>query len=89
MSKSNLLIKLGASTLLLSLASIFAIKTPTGLQAQETDGNTTIENLENDGSDLVGEQVTVRGEANEVDPGISFEIAEEGFLQGILNCGRR
>lgn len=82
MSKSNLLIKLGVSTLLLSLASIFAIKAPTSLQAQEIDNNTTIEDIEEDATDAVGEQVTVRGEANEVDPGISFEIAEEGFLQG-------
>lgn len=82
MSKLNSLLKLATGALVISLASVFAINNPSYLQAQETDDNTTIEDLENDASDVVGEQVTVRGEANEVDPGISFEIAEEGFLQG-------
>jgi hypothetical protein len=82
MPKLNLLAKLGASTLLLSLASVFAFNSPASLQAQETQNNTTIEDLEEEPSDAVGEQVTVRGEVNEVEPGISFEIAEEGFLEG-------
>lgn len=82
MSKSNLLIKLGASTLLLSLVSIFAFNASTSLQAQETESNTTIEDIEEDPTNAVGETVTVRGAVNEVEPGISFKIAEEGFLEG-------
>lgn len=81
MPKLNLFVKLGASTLLLSLASILAIGTPTNLQAQETDGNSTIEDIEEDASDAVGETVTVRGGVNKIE-GNTFKIAEEGFLQG-------
>lgn len=81
MTKLNLLIKFGASALLISLVSVLAINPPT-IQAQETDDNTTIEDLEEDATDAVGEQVTVRGEINEVDPGVSFQISEEGFLEG-------
>lgn len=80
MSK-NLLIKLGASALVLSLGSIFALNTITGLQAQETD-STTIDDIEEDTTDVVGETVTVRGEVSDVEPGVSFTINEEGFLQG-------
>ena len=82
MSNLNLFIKLGASTLVLSLASVFALNSPASLQAQETENNTTIEDIEEEPSDALGEQVTVRGEVNEVEPGISFEISEEGFLEG-------
>lgn len=82
MSKLNLLIKLGASTLFLSLISVLAFNSPTSLQAQETESNTTIEELENDATDVEGEEVTVRGEVNEVEPGVSFEISEEGLFQG-------
>ena len=78
----NLLTKLGVSTLVLSLASVFAFNSPAILQAQETENNTTIEDLEEEPSDAVGEEVTVRGGVNEVEPGVSFEIAEEGFLEG-------
>ena len=81
MSRLNLLIKLGASTLLVSLVSVLAINVPI-IQAQETEDNTTIEDLEEDATDAVGEQVTVRGEVNEVEPGVSFQISEEGFLEG-------
>lgn len=80
MSKLNLFIRLGTSTLVLSLASIFALNL--NLQAQENDGNTTIEDIEEEPSDAVGEEVTVKGEVSEVEPGISFEIAQEGFLEG-------
>lgn len=82
MTNFNLLFKLGASALVLSLASVFAISSPNKIQAQETDSNTTIEEIENNNSDAMGEQVTVRGEVNEVEPGVSFQIAEEGFLEG-------
>ncbi|HHP7232014.1 MAG TPA: hypothetical protein ACFCUY_14295 [Xenococcaceae cyanobacterium] len=81
MFKSNLLTKLGVSTLFLALASV-AITVPPSLQAQETDSNSTIENLNDDATDLVGETVTVRGQVAEIEPGMSFTIEEEGFLQG-------
>lgn len=74
MSKSNLLIKFGAGALLLSLVSVIAA-TPT-IQAQEADSNTTIEELEEGATDLIGEQVTVRGQISEIEPGMSFTINE-------------
>lgn len=78
MSKSNLLIKFGAGALLLSLVSVVTA-TPT-IQAQETDSNTTIEELEEGATDLIGEEVTVRGEISEIEPGMSFTINEGGDL---------
>ncbi len=81
MSKLNLSFKLGTGAVILSLASVFATD-PASLQAQETDSNTTIEEIEEDNADATGQQVTVRGEVNEVEPGISFQISEEGFLEG-------
>lgn len=77
----DLLIKLGIGTLALSLASAFAIG-ESKLQAQEPNGNTTIEEIEEEPSDAIGEQVTVRGEISEVQSGVSFTITEEGFLEG-------
>lgn len=82
MTKFNSLFKLSTSALFLSLVSVLAIATSPNLQAQEADSNTTIEDLEEDATDALGEQVTVRGEVNEVEPGVSFQISEEGFLEG-------
>lgn len=82
MSKLNTLLKLGTGALIVSLASVFAIDSTNNLQAQETDSNATIEEIENSNSAEMGEQVTVRGEVNEVEPGVSFQISEEGFLEG-------
>jgi hypothetical protein len=78
MSKSNLLIKFGAGALLLSLVSVVAA-TPT-IQAQEADSNTTLEELEENAPDLIGEEVTVRGLIDEIEPGMSFTINEEGDI---------
>ena len=81
MLNSNLLIK-QSTVLLLSLVTVFATASHQKLEAQETDSNTTIEEL-SEGEDVaVGEEVTVRGEATEVEPGISFVMQEEGFLEG-------
>ena len=77
----NLLIK-QSSILLLSLATVFATASHQQLKAQETEGNTTIEELSEGEDVVVGEEVTVRGEATEIDPGISFVMQEEGFLEG-------
>ena len=82
MSKSNLLVKFGTSALLLSLVSVFATTTSSSLQAQETDSSATIEEIQENPTDMMGEQVTVRGEVSEVEPGLSFTIKEEGFFQG-------
>lgn len=82
MPKFNSLFKLGTSALVISLASVLAVSSSSSLQAQDADDNATIEEIENLNSGQMGEQVTVRGEVNEVEPGVSFEIAEDGFLQG-------
>lgn len=78
MSKSNLLIKFGAGALLLSLVSVVA--TIPKIQAQEPDSNTTLEELEEGATGLIGEEVTVRGLINEIEPGMSFTMNEEGDI---------
>lgn len=79
---NKILIRLGASTLVLSLASIFAVSGSPNLQAQDTDGNTTIEDLEEGTTDALGEEVTVRGQVEEIEPGMTFTLGAEGFLEG-------
>lgn len=81
MSNYNLLIKQG-SVLLLSLVTLFATAKYQKMQAQETEGNTTIEEISEEENAVAGEEVTVRGEIEEVEPGMSFVIQEEGFLEG-------
>ena len=74
---------IGTSSIsLLSLALVFTAIEGQGLQAQETDSNTTIEEIAEDEDNALGEEVTVRGEVEEVEPGISFVLQEEGFLEG-------
>lgn len=71
-----------SSVLLLSLAAIlFVVESPT-LQAQEADSNLTIEEIAEEENTNVGEEVSVRGEVEEVEPGRSFLIEEDGFLEG-------
>lgn len=80
MPKYNLLIN-KSSVLLLALATIFISSEYASVQAQETDGNTTIEEIaEEEESVTLGEEVTVRGEVDEVDPGVSFVLEEEAGL---------
>ncbi len=81
MSKFNLIIN-KSSVLLLALATVFAIAEYQNLQAQEMDSNTTIEEIAEEEKITLGEEVTVRGEVAEVQPGVSFTIKEEGFLEG-------
>ena len=81
MLKYNILIK-QSSILLLSLATVFATASHQKLEAQETEGNTTLEEVSEGEDVVVGEEVTVRGETTEVDPGVSFLMQEEGFLEG-------
>lgn len=74
---------IGTSSIsLLALALVFTAIEGQGLQAQETDSNTTIEEISEDEDNASGEEVTVRGEVEEVEPGISFVLQEEGFLEG-------
>ena len=80
MPKYNLFIN-KTSALLLSLVAVFAFTNYHGLQAQEAEGSTTIEEID-EGEAVDGEEVTVRGEIEEVEPGISFTLVEEGFLEG-------
>ena len=81
MLKFDLLIS-RSSVLLLALAAIFTTVESKELEAQETDGNTTIEELSEDKNNTSGKEVTVRGKVEKVDPGVSFAIEEEGFLEG-------
>ena len=79
--KQYQLLFIKGSAVLLGLATILiATKSPV-LQAQEADDNTTIEEIAEDET-TVGEEVTVRGEVEEVESGVSFVIQEEGFLEG-------
>ncbi len=71
-------------TLFLALATtLLAAEYP--LEAQEIDSNTTIEEIAEEEATL-GEEVTVRGEVEEVEPGISFVIEEENLFgeDGVL-----
>ena len=54
-------------------------------KAQEADSNATIEEIAEEETN-VGEEVTVRGEVEEVDPGVSFIIEEEDLFEedGVL-----
>ena len=80
MSKYNLINK--SSTLLLVLATIFTVGQYQSLQAQETDSNVTIEDIAEENNVALGEEVTVRGEVTEVEPGMSFVLQEEGLFEG-------
>lgn len=80
MSKYNLINK--SSTLLLVLATIFTVGQYQSLQAQETDSNVTIEDIAEEDNVALGEEVTVRGEVTEVEPGRSFVLQEEGLFEG-------
>lgn len=80
MNRYQLLIK-QSSALLLALTAILVGGEYSHLQAQEVDGNTTIEDIEEENV-VVGEEVTVRGEVEEVESGVSFVIEEEGILEG-------
>lgn len=91
MNKYQLLISRG-STIFLGIVAVFvATSKYPELQAQEVEGNTTIEEIAEDESTVIGEEVTVRGEVEEVEPGISFVLQEEGFLEGdevlVINVG--
>ncbi|MEM8831762.1 MAG: hypothetical protein AAGE96_20735, partial [Cyanobacteria bacterium P01_G01_bin.19] len=80
MTKYQLLIS-KSSILLLALGTIFAGVEAQELRAQEADGNTSIEEIAEQENTTIGEEVTVRGEAEEVETGISFMIEEEGLFQ--------
>ena len=67
-------------TLFLALATtLLAVKYQT-VEAQETESNTTIEEVAEQEATL-GEEVTVRGEVEEVESGVSFVIEEEDLFE--------
>lgn len=68
-----------SSILLLSLATVFLTAEYQVSNAQETDSNATIEEIAEEEVAL-GEEVTVRGEVEEVEPGLSFVIEEEDLF---------
>ena len=82
MSQYKTLIHLGTTALVISLISIFATVETQKVKAQETDSNTTIEEISEEEDNTVGKEVTVRGKVVEVEPGVSFTLEEEGFLEG-------
>ncbi len=82
MSKFNLFTNLGISAILLSTIGIVTVTNNNSLRAQNADSNETIENIAEEETNLFGEQVTVRGEVETVEPGMSFYLNEEGFLEG-------
>ena len=75
------LINLGTGTLFLSLLTLVTTVENGSLQAQEVEDSTTIEEITEE-EKTPGEQVTVRGEVEDVEPGMSFTMEEEGFLEG-------
>ncbi|MEO1341810.1 MAG: hypothetical protein AAFV28_11870 [Cyanobacteria bacterium J06635_13] len=68
-----------SSALLLALSAVFIGAEYQQIQAQE--GNATIEEIAEE-EVMPGTEVTVRGEVEAVEPGLSFLIEEEGFLEG-------
>ncbi len=82
MSSYKTIVKLGTGALFVSLVSIFGVVESNKLQAQEIEENTTIDEITEDENVVVGEEVTVRGEVEEFEPGVSFVLEEEGFLEG-------
>ncbi|MDJ0589182.1 MAG: hypothetical protein QNJ72_04185 [Pleurocapsa sp. MO_226.B13] len=67
------------SVILLGIATVFMSAEYRQLRAQETDGNTTIEEI-TEAETVSGEEVTVRGEIEEVESGVSFLIEEEDLF---------
>lgn len=82
MSSYKTIVKLGTGALFVSLISLFGVVESNRLQAQDAEGNTTIDEISDEENVAVGEEVTVRGEVEEFEPGISFVLEEEGFLEG-------
>ena len=68
-----------SSAFLLGLATILFTAQYQPLSAQETDSNATIEEIAEE-EVPVGEEVTVRGEIESVESGISFVIEEEDWF---------
>lgn len=75
-----LLTFLKSSALSLALATTLISVETQALQAQETESNTSIEEIAEQEATL-GEEVTVRGEVEEVETGRSFVIQEEDLFE--------
>lgn len=81
MTRYKLINNLGIGTLFLSLLATSATIKPFQAQAQETEGNTTIEEIVEEENTNVGEKVSVRGEVEDIEPGQSFLLEQDGLLQ--------
>lgn len=83
--KNYKLILSQSSAILLGFATIFVATEYPALQAQEVEENTTIEEIAEEEA-TPGEEITVRGEVESVESGISFRIEEEDLLEedGVL-----
>ena len=79
MNKYQLLVN-KSSVILLAFAAFFASAEYKSLQAQETESNATIEEIAEQEATL-GEEVTVRGEVEEIESGISFILEEEDLFE--------
>lgn len=83
MLKLNLFGKLGISLAILSTLGIVGINNTQDLKAQDVINDTDIEAVADDEvNNLIGQTITVRGEVEDVEPGLSFTLNEEGFLEG-------
>ena len=79
MSKYKLIVNRG-SAFLLGLATLFLAAEARHLNAQDTDSNVTIEDIAEEEVPL-GEEVTVRGEIESVESGISFILEEDDLFE--------
>lgn len=68
------------SALLVGLAAVLTVSEYSRVQAQQPDGNTTIEEIA-ESEAAIGEEVTVRGEVEDVESGVSFAIESDGLFE--------
>ena len=73
---------LGTKVLLLSLVTLLGAVQSPKLQAEEVEGNNTIEEVSESEDTFIGEEVTVRGKVTDIEPGVSFVMEEEGLFEG-------
>lgn len=83
MNNNSLLAQLGISTLIISTIGIVGLPKQNYLQAQNVNPpNTSVEDIAEEDVNMFGQEVTVRGEVTDVEPGMSFTLTEEGFFAG-------
>ena len=69
------------SALLLALTAVFVTSEYQSIRAQENSSNTTLEEVAEQEA-IPGEEVSIRGEVEEVESGVSFVMEEEGLFEG-------